>query len=57
LTKYPLFYSETRPFFTEGSEFFELSGGNSFNVFYSRQIGKTLFSGKSIPISFAEKFF
>jgi len=57
LTKYPLFYSETRPFFTEGSEFFELSGGNLFNVFYSRQIGKTLFSGKSIPISFAEKFF
>lgn len=58
LTKYPLFYSETRPFFIEGAEFFKLSGSfYFFNVFYSRQIGKTLPSGKIIPISFAGKFF
>lgn len=57
LTRYPLFYEETRPFFTEGSEFFKLSGFSPFNVFYSRQIGKTLPSGKTIPISFAGKFF
>lgn len=56
LTKYPLFYSETRPFFCEGKEFFQLSGFSPFNVFYSRQIGKTLYSGKTIPISFAGKF-
>ncbi|MEO0297244.1 MAG: DUF5916 domain-containing protein [candidate division WOR-3 bacterium] len=57
LSKYPLFYEETRPFFTEGSEFFKLSGFSPFNVFYSRQIGKTLPSGKTIPIFSAEKFF
>ncbi|MCM8805032.1 MAG: DUF5916 domain-containing protein, partial [Candidatus Omnitrophica bacterium] len=58
ITKYPLFYSETRPFFTEGSEFFKLSGYQYFfDVFYSRQIGKTLLSGKVIPILFAGKFF
>ena len=58
LTKYPLFYPETRPFFTEGSEFFKLSGCTYFfDVFHSRQIGKTLPSGKVIPILFADKFF
>ncbi len=58
LTKYPLFYEETRPFFTEGSEFFKLSGKTYFfDVFHSRQIGKTLPSGKVIPIIFADKFF
>ncbi len=57
LTKYPLYYAETRPFFTEGSEFFKLSGFYPLKVFYSRQIGKTTLSGKIIPILFAEKFF
>lgn len=57
LSKYPLFYEETRPFFTEGSEFFKFSGFSPYNIFYTRQIGKTLPSGKAIPISFAGKFF
>ncbi len=56
-SKYALFYSETRPFFCEGTEFFSLSGTSPLKIFHSRQIGKTLPSGKIIPILTASKSF
>ncbi|MFN8549464.1 MAG: DUF5916 domain-containing protein [Candidatus Eisenbacteria bacterium] len=36
LSPFETFYSEKRPFFVEGSRFFQLNG---FNLFYSRRIG------------------
>jgi hypothetical protein len=56
-TKYALFYEEKRPFFLEGYEIFRFGTSNPLNIFYSRQIGKTLPSGKIIPIIFGSKMF
>lgn len=54
-TKYALFYDENRPFFLEGAEIFKFSTMSPLFVFYSRQIGKTLPTGKIIPIIFGIK--
>ena len=56
-TKYALFYEEKRPFFLEGYEIFRFGTFNPLNIFYSRQIGKTLPTGKIVPIIFGSKIF
>jgi hypothetical protein len=62
LSKYRLYYRERRPFFTEGAESFRvLSFSSDFNMgpfvrlFYSRNIGRKLFGGEEVPISFGSK--
>jgi len=51
LTRFALFFPEKRPFFTEGSNFFDfgLDLQDQFIPFYSRRVG--LFSGQVIPIT------
>ena len=61
LSRYPIRLSERRPFFIEGSDVFRMSSlGRSFftplETFYSRQIGKPLPEGGSIPILGGLKF-
>ena len=61
LSKYRLFYRERRPFFTEGSEYFRVKSMGGMNVgpmiyfFYSRNVGRKLWSGEEVPISFGAK--
>ncbi len=53
LSKYDLYFSERRPFFVEGQEFFRPSGGvagNLMGVFYSRRIGRKLADGSEVPL-------
>jgi len=57
LSKYALFYPEKRPFFIEGREFFSFNMPDRLKIFYSRQIGKTLLTGKIVPIIFGMKDF
>ena len=52
LTRYELQLSERRPFFTEGSEFFNINQ----KVFYSRRIGRPLPDGTLVPILGGIKF-
>ena len=52
LSRYALYFDEERPFFVEGQEYFEPSGGvmaNQMELFYSRQIGKKLDDGSEVP--------
>jgi hypothetical protein len=50
LTRFPLFFPETRTFFLEGSDIFQfgLGLGNDVIPFFSRRIG--LVSGREVPI-------
>ena len=64
ITRYESYYSERRPFFTEGSEIFLPSGrqqSTSFykplELFYSRRIGKSLPDGQVVPLIFGTKAF
>ena len=50
LTRFPLFFPETRTFFLEGSDIFQygLGLGNDLVPFFSRRVG--LVSGREVPI-------
>ncbi|MDX9858828.1 MAG: DUF5916 domain-containing protein [candidate division Zixibacteria bacterium] len=53
LSKYAIYFSEKRPFFVEGQEFFDPPGGamaGLLTLFYSRSIGKKLPDGTEVPI-------
>ena len=54
LSRYPVYFSELRPFFVEGSELFRMTGiGNDnfrpLELFYSRRIGKAV-GDEPVPI-------
>jgi hypothetical protein len=54
LSRYPVYFSERRPFFIEGSELFRMAGigGHGFRpleLFYSRRIGKAV-GEEPVPI-------
>ncbi|MDY0082548.1 MAG: DUF5916 domain-containing protein [Ignavibacteriaceae bacterium] len=64
ISRYESYFSERRPFFTEGNEVFNPSGkqsGSGFysplELFYSRRIGKLLPRGKEVPLIFGTKAF
>jgi hypothetical protein len=64
ISRYEDYFSERRPFFTEGNEVFNPSGrqNNSgfyrpLELFYSRRIGKLLPGGKEVPLIFGTKAF
>jgi hypothetical protein len=64
ITRYESYYSERRPFFTEGSEIFLPSGRQQstgfyrpMELFYSRRIGKFLPDGQVVPLIFGTKAF
>jgi len=53
LSKYSLYFSEKRPFFTEEAEFFMPSGGaqaRMLDLFYTRRIGEKLPDGSEVPL-------
>ncbi len=63
LSKYERYLEERRPFFIEANEVFKTTRLNfgsgmigSFNVFYSRRIGRKLPDGTDVPINFGSKF-
>jgi len=62
ISRYESYFSEKRPFFTEGNEVFNPSGrqNNSgfyrpLELFYSRRIGKLLPGGEEVPLVFGTK--
>jgi hypothetical protein len=62
LSRYPLRFSERRPFFVEGSDVFRMtSSGDKYftplEIFYSRRIGKALAPGHLVPIIGGLKYF
>ncbi len=64
ISRYETYYSEQRPFFTEGKEVFEASGGQRnmgfyrpLELFYSRRIGKKLSDGTNVPLLVGSKAF
>lgn len=64
ISRYESYFSERRPFFTQGNEVFNPSGKQSntgfyspLELFYSRRIGKLLPGGKEIPLTFGAKAF
>jgi hypothetical protein len=64
ISRYESYFSERRPFFTEGNEVFNPSGRQSnsgfyrpLELFYSRRIGKILPGGKEVPLIFGTKAF
>jgi hypothetical protein len=64
ISRYESYFSERRPFFTEGNEIFNPAGRqrNSgfyrpMELFYSRRIGKKLPGGQEVPLSFGTKAF
>jgi hypothetical protein len=64
ISRYESYFSERRPFFTEGSEVFSPAGRmrNSgfyrpLELFYSRRIGKKLPDGKEVPLIMGSKVF
>jgi len=64
LSRYENYFSERRPFFTEGNEVFMASGRerNSgfyrpLELFYSRRIGKSLPDGNAVPLQIGSKVF
>lgn len=64
ISRYETFFSERRPFFTEGSEVFNASGRQNntgfyrpLELFYSRRIGKKLPGGNEVPLTFGTKAF
>jgi len=64
ISRYETYFSERRPFFTQGNEIFMASGrqNNSgfyqpLELFYSRRIGKKLADGTEVPLAFGAKAF
>jgi len=64
ISRYESYFSERRPFFTQGNEIFMPSGKerntgfySPLELFYSRRIGKKLSNGKEVPIIFGTKAF
>ncbi len=64
ISRYESYFSERRPFFTQGNEVFNPAGRerNSgfyrpLELFYSRRIGKLLPGGKEVPLIFGTKAF
>ena len=64
ISRYESYFSERRPFFTEGNEVFMASGrerGSGFyrplELFYSRRIGKKLPDGSEVPLIAGTKAF
>ena len=64
ITRYETYFSERRPFFTEGNEVFMPSGrerGSGFyeplELFYSRRIGKKLSDGSEVPLLLGTRAF
>ena len=64
ISRYESYYSERRPFFTEGSEVFSASGKQRnmgfyrpLQLFYSRRIGKKLPDGSLVPLIVGTKVF
>lgn len=64
ISRYETYYSERRPFFTEGNEVFMASGKqrnsgfySPLELFYSRRIGRILPDGSMIPLSVGAKAF
>ena len=64
ISRYESYFSERRPFFTQGNEIFMASGrqNNSgfyqpLELFYSRRIGKKLSDGTEVPLTFGAKAF
>ncbi|MGE5435840.1 MAG: hypothetical protein ACM3O3_01315, partial [Syntrophothermus sp.] len=64
ISRYESYFSERRPFFTQGSEIFMPSGqehGSGFysplELFYPRRIGKKLADGSEVPLYFGSKVF
>jgi hypothetical protein len=55
LTRFPLFFPETRTFFVEGSDIFQfgLGLGNDLIPFFSRRVG--LVSGQEVPVLVSTK--
>ncbi len=64
ISRYESYFSERRPFFTEGNEIFMASGRQSntgfyrpLELFYSRRIGKKLPDGSEVPLYTGAKAF
>ena len=64
ISRYESYFSERRPFFTQGNEIFLPSGKQSnsgfyspLELFYSRRIGKKLPDGTEVPLTFGTKAF
>ncbi len=64
ISRYESYFSERRPFFTEGSEIFMASGKQQssgfyrpLELFYSRRIGKILPGGARVPLQVGTKAF
>ena len=64
ISRYEDYFSERRPFFTEGNEVFNPAGRQSnsgfyrpLELFYSRRIGKLLPGGEEVPLIFGTKAF
>jgi hypothetical protein len=62
ISRYETYFSERRPFFTEGSEIFMASGRQSnsgfyrpMELFYSRRIGMQLPDGSQVPLVLGTK--
>lgn len=64
ISRYESYFSERRPFFTQGNEIF-MASGKEYNsgfyepleLFYSRRIGKKLGDGTEVPLTFGAKAF
>lgn len=64
ISRFESYFSERRPFFTEGNEVFQASGRQRntgfyrpLELFYSRRIGKKLPDGGEVPLIFGSKAF
>ena len=64
ISRYESYFSERRPFFTEGNEIFMPSGRDRssgfyrpIELFYSRRIGKLLPDGSEVPLIVGTKAF
>lgn len=64
ITRYESYFSERRPFFTEGNEVFAPSGAernsgfySPLELFYSRRIGKKLPDGSEVPLLLGTRAF
>ena len=64
ISRYESYFSERRPFFTEGNEIFMASGKQTstgfyspLELFYSRRIGKKLPDGSEVPLYAGTKAF
>ncbi|NWF48954.1 MAG: carbohydrate binding family 9 domain-containing protein [Ignavibacteriaceae bacterium] len=64
ISRYESYFSERRPFFTEGNEIFMASGRQNntgfyrpLELFYSRRIGKLLADGQQVPLIAGTKAF